>query len=488
MNATGMRRPDGRGPGIVWFRRDLRLHDHPALTDALRSGRPIVPLFVLDPRILRGRFASPNRAWFLRGSLASLDAALRERGSGLVIRIGDPREVVPALAEEVGAATVHVSRDHAPYGIERDRAVAGRLERSGIAFHAKRGVLVQEPEDLLTADGRPPVRFTPFLRHWEALPRRAVLEAPRRMPAAPVVGSAALDELAFEAPTADRRMLPEPGEAAARRRLARWLDSTPGHGPEAYDRTRDHLADPDATSRLSADLRFGTLSPNELATAVAERFGSTEGGRRYLSELAWRDFYAQLLHHHPRIARQPFDRRFADFGYDDDPVLAEAWRDGRTGYPIVDAAMRQLLAAGFMPNRARMIVASFLTKDLLIDWRLGEAHFMRYLVDGDPASNLGGWQWASSMGSDAQPYVRVFNPVTQARRFDPDGAYVRRWVPELATVPTERIHEPWTMSREEQRASGCAIGIDYPLPVVDHAEARRRTLDRFAASAIRPPT
>jgi deoxyribodipyrimidine photo-lyase len=475
-------------PVIVWFRRDLRLHDHPALTDALRSGHPVVPLFVLDPRILHGRFASPNRAWFLRGALAALDADLRDRGSGLEIRFGDPREIVPAVAAEVTAASVHVSRDHAPYGIERDRTVAGRLGRSRVAFHAKRGVLVHEPEDLLTADGRPPVRFTPFLRRWEALAPRAVLDAPAQIPAGPAVGSARVDELAFGAPTADPGTLPEPGEAAARRRLARWLDSAPGHGPEAYDRTRDHLADPDATSRLSADLRFGTLSANEVATAVAERFSSTEGGRRYLSELAWRDFYAQLLRQHPRVAHEPFDRRFAEFAYDDDPGLGHAWRDGRTGYPIVDAAMRQLLATGFIPNRARMIAASFLTKDLLIDWRVGEAHFMRHLVDGDPASNLGGWQWASSMGSDAQPYVRVFNPVTQARRFDPDGAYVRRWVPELAPVPTERIHEPWTMSPAEQRASGCAIGVDYPVPVVDHAEARRRTLERFADAAIRPPT
>jgi deoxyribodipyrimidine photo-lyase len=470
-------------PAIVWFRRDLRLHDHPALTDALQSGCPILPLFVLDPRIVHGRFASPNRAWFLRGSLATLDSELRARGASLVLRTGDPREVVPAVATEVGAASVHVSRDHAPYGMERDRAVAARLEAAGVRFHAERGLLVQEPEDVLTADGHAPVRFTPFLRRWEALPRRAVLPAPGRLRAARQIPTLSMDQLLSDPPTADPAALPEPGETAARQRLARWLDAGADHGPGAYERTRERLADPQGTSRLSADLRFGTLSASEVAAAVDERFGSTDGGRRFLSELAWRDFYAHLLRHEPRIARQPFDRRFLSFEYADAPAAAATWREGRTGYPIVDAAMRQLLATGFLPNRARMIVASFLTKDLLIDWRVGEAHFMRHLVDGDPASNLGGWQWAASMGSDAQPYVRVFNPVTQARRFDADGAYVRRWLPELAAVPSARVHEPWTLSPAEQRAARCRIGVDYPAPIIDHAEARRRALDRFASIA-----
>jgi deoxyribodipyrimidine photo-lyase len=473
----------GDRPVVVWFRRDLRVHDHPALFDAVRTGAPVVPLFVFDPRSLRGRFASPNRTWFLRGCVAALRTELERRGAPLVVRTGTPAEVLPAIARDVGASEVFVSRDLAPYGRARDRAVADRLAVDGTGFHAKRGQLVHEPEDVSAADGRPFRVFSAFYRAWQLLPFRDVLPAPDRIRTVAVdVGPMPdLTELGVAPPTAGVDALPQPGERAARDRMAAWLGGDDAHGVETYARMRDRLADPRATSRLSGDLRFGTISPVE-AVVRAQSAASGEGVRRWVSELAWRDFYAHILWHEPRVAREPYLERFAEVAWEADHDGFAAWQAGRTGYPVVDAAMRQLQATGFLPNRARMIVASFLTKDLLIDWREGESHFMRHLVDGDPASNLGGWQWAASVGTDAQAYFRIFNPVTQGERFDPDGEYVRRWVPELDAVPATRIHQPWTMAADEQQAAGVRIGVDYPSPIVDHAEARLRAIARLSVA------
>lgn len=468
-------------PVVIWFRRDLRLHDHPALTDVVASGRAVAPLFVFDRSVLHGRFASPNRAWFLLGSVIDLRRELEARGSRLFIRVGDPTTLVPAFASEVAAGVVTVSRDYTPYGRRRDRAVAAALRERGVAFRAKRGLLVQEPEDVVTATGEGYSVFGPFLRRWEALPTRDILGAPDAIPTVDADPGTMPDlaTLGFDGPTADAGALPLPGESAARQRLEAWID---GVGLGTYDRIRDHLGDPHATSHLSADLRFGLISPVEVATRALASDEGAEGSRRFASEIAWRDFYAHALWHSPRIAREPMDERYRDIAWEEDDAGLDAWRDGRTGYPIVDAAMRQLRSAGWLPNRARMIVASFLTKDLLIDWRAGERHFMTHLVDGDPASNLGGWQWAASIGSDGRPFIRVFNPVTQAKRFDPDGVYVRTWLPELARIPSARVHEPWTMSPGEQDAAGCRIGVDYPAPIVDHAAARDRALARYAAA------
>jgi deoxyribodipyrimidine photo-lyase len=471
-------------PVVVWFRRDLRVHDHPALTDAIARGRLVAPLYVLDPALLHGRFASPNRAWFLVECVEALRRELEGRGGRLFVRIGDPVAVVPAFAREVEADEVLVSRDYAPYGRRRDRAVADALRNDGGAFHAKRGLLIHEPEDIHTATGSAFTVFGPFQRRRASIEMRAVLPAPAHMPTVDGDDGAIpdLEELGLGAPTAALDALPAPGEAAARLRLESWLDSGPEHGPASYHLTRDRLADPHATSRLSADLRFGTLSPVEVATRVRAAEPDGDGSRRFLTELAWRDFYAHALWHEPRISREPLDTRYRSLAWQRDDDAFAAWQDGRTGYPIVDAAMRQLRQTGWLPNRARMIVASFLTKDLGIDWRIGERHFMANLIDGDPASNLGGWQWAASIGSDGGPFVRVFNPVTQAKRFDPDGDYVRAWVRELARVDTAHIHEPWTMADGEQVAAGCRIGEDYPSPIVDHAAARRRALERYATA------
>ena len=471
-------------PIVVWFRRDLRLHDHLALTDATASGRPVAPLFVFDQRLLRGRFASPNRVWFLLGSVVALRRELEARGSRLFIRIGDPSAVVPSFAREIGAGEVMVSRDYTPFGRRRDRAVGAALRETGVDVRAKRGLLIHEPEVLVTESGSSYKVFGPYLRRWHALPMRDILPVPEGFDTVDADAGPMPDvvTLGFDGPTAEQDALPEPGAPAARRRLEAWLDS---RGPAGYDQKRDRLDDPRATSHLSADLRFGLLSPVEVATRALASDKGGQGSRRFVSELAWRDFYSHALWHSPRIAREPMDARYRDIAWEDDDAGFEAWQDGLTGYPIVDAAMRQLTQTGWLPNRARMIAASFLTKDLLIDWRTGERHFMTHLVDGDPASNLGGWQWAASIGTDGRPFVRVFNPVTQAKRFDPDGVYVRTWLPELARVASARIHEPWTMSPDEQEAAACRIGADYPAPIVDHASARARALARYAAAAAR---
>jgi deoxyribodipyrimidine photo-lyase len=472
----------GRMPStaIVWFRRDLRVHDHPALTAALEAADQVIPVFVFDEPLLVGRVPSANRAWFMRESVAALSESLAERGGGLRIVSGRPADVVPAIARELGAREVYVTRDAAPYGRRRDRAVADRLAADGVAFRPKRGLYVHEPDEVVKADGGPFTVYSPFRRAWQALDRRPVLAAPDRIPAPP--GGATRrprpDPVPdVPPPSADRALVPAPGEAAARQRLERWLD-----GPIAsYSSSRDRL-DRDGTSRLSQDLRWGLLSPNEV---VERASGPGEGRRTFLGELIWREFYAHVLWHHPRVLREPFQPAFSDLSWADDDEGFQAWADGRTGYPIVDAAMRQLRASGFVHNRARMIAASFLTKDLLLDYRLGEAQFMRHLTDADVASNNGGWQWTASTGTDPQPYFRIFNPVLQGKRFDPDGAYVRRWVSELAGVPSKRIHEPWTMTADEQAAAGCRIGTDYPAPIVDHAAARARALAAFTAAKER---
>ena len=470
---------------VVWFRRDLRLHDHPALTDALSRGVPVAPLVVIDPSLVRGRFASPNRTWSYLGSVAALRASVKAVGGRLFVRFGDPVQVVPEFAEEIRATDVLVSRDYTPYGRRRDAAVADALRTAGRELRAKRGLLIHEPEDLTASGGGAYTVFGPYERRWWTVPLCDVLPAPSAIPTADADdgGIPDLSSLGFDRPTADPSALPEPGECAARSRLEGWLAAGPAHGPASYHRTRDSLADERATSRLSADLRFGTLSPVEVATRALAADDGGDGSRRFVTELAWRDFYAHALWHAPRIARKALDERYRDIAYERDHEGLAAWRDGRTGYPIVDAGMRQLRATGWLPNRARMIVASFLTKDLLIDWREGEHVFMERLVDGDPASNLGGWQWVASIGTDSRSFVRVFNPVTQAKRFDPAGDYVRRWVPELARVPGARVHEPWTMTTDEQVGAGCRIGVDYPAPIVDHAAARVRALARYAESA-----
>ncbi len=481
-----------RSVAVLWFRRDLRVHDHPGLHHALDAFDAVVPVFVVDDRILGGRWRSPNRLWFLSGAVRSLGEQLAERGAPLHVLTGDPVDVVPRFAAETGATTVIVSRDYSPYGRRRDDGVRAALTTSGVRFAAGRGLLVHEPEAITRDAGGAFTVFSPFHRRWLALPRRPVLAAPEAIPSrgdrpsggGPAAAGGARPGATWPGrsrtsaatageidilfgrpePTADPDLLLEPTEAAARERLAVWASSP---ALRDYDTGRDRLDLP-GTSRLSQDVRFGLLSPLEVVAAVEAAASAGPGPSRFISELAWRDFYGHLLFHEPRVARESFRRELDGIADSTDSELVDAWKTGRTGYPIVDAAMRQLLATGWMHNRGRMIVASFLTKHLGVDWRVGEAHFMTHLVDGDPASNNGGWQWAASTGTDPQPYFRIFNPTLQGRRHDPDGAYIRRWVEELADREDlgDAIHEPG--------AGG------YLTPVVDHAEARRRALARYA--------
>jgi deoxyribodipyrimidine photo-lyase len=446
---------------VLWFRRDLRLSDHPALLTAAAAG-DVVPLFVVDPRLWQPAGA-PRRAWLLR----SLQALGDDLDGRLVIRSGDPRDVVPAVAAQVRADSVHVTADAGPYGRERDGDVAAALRRDGRQLVRTGTPYAVGPGRLLTGAGTPYRVFTPFLRAWTAHGWADPAPRPPRLRLAPALDG---EPLPVE-PGADAVRLPEAGEAAARRRWERFLDG----GLAGYREGRDRPAT-DGTSVLSAHLKYGEIHPRTLLAGLAGRGG--DGVDAYRGELAWREFYADVLWHHPGSAREHLRPEFDRMRYDDPArsVLARerllAWQDGRTGYPFVDAGLRQLRAEGWMHNRARMVVASFLVKDLHLEWQLGARHFMRWLRDGDLASNQHGWQWAAGSGTDAAPYFRIFNPVTQGQRFDPTGSYVRAHVPELAHLPGRAVHEPWG------HPEGYTHG--YPQRIVDHSAERAEALDRFA--------
>ncbi|UUY06132.1 DNA photolyase family protein [Svornostia abyssi] len=454
---------------LLWMRRDLRLHDHPALHRARAEFDVVVPVFVLDDALLHGRYASSPRARFLFGCLRSLDEQLRERGSGLVLRRGAPEHELPKLAEDVGARAVLWTSDVSPYALRRDAAVTAALNERGVRAVPNTGTYARDVSKVRKADGDAFTVFTPYWKTWERLAAREVVEAPRALAPLP----AGLDR--GELPGAGVQLpapVCEPGEPAAREALRRWLD-----GPvDRYADRHDTLAG--GTSILSPYLRWGCLSARECE--VRARGRATPGADAWVRQLAWRDFYASVLLEHPENVRREFQPKFRSLAWHDDADALDAWKRGETGFPIVDAGMRQLAATGWMHNRARMVVGSFLTKDLHLDWRAGERHFASLLLDGEPAQNNGNWQWIASTGVDPAPYFRrIFNPMIQQQKFDPDGAYVRRWVPELAAVPANRLAEPWTMTEAEQREARCAIGLDYPAPIVDHADERKRAMDRY---------
>ena len=488
---------------ILWLRRDLRLHDHPALIaaaeDARVRGGTLLPIFIWEPGVMAGRRASGNRTWFLRESVRELTRELEARGSTLMELQGPAASALPALIEHLttnGVTPAEISlfftRDHTPYARARDRAVAELLTPRGVSMHATRGLTVVEPDELLTGGGTAYGVYTPYFRRWlerVALNTESPLPAPAKLPSPPSLtlpgslqaDAAAIDRAAL--PTAKVALLPVPGESAARAVAERWITAARGNGANGYAARRNTLADEEGTSRLSAALHLGLLSPRELVSRLLplppEREGERSGERLWVSQIAWRDFYTQVLWHAPHAARASWKPAYDAIEWDERDEPFNAWREGRTGYPIVDAAMRQLHETGFMHNRARMITASFLTKDLLVDWRKGEEHFLQHLVDGDVAANNGGWQWSAGSGTDAQPYFRIFNPVTQAGNFDPDGAYVRRWVPELAALKSPAIHAPWAHAAA-LAAAGITLGVHYPEPMVDHAQARARTLEAYA--------
>lgn len=471
------RRNTARRVGIWWIRRDLRLHDNPALAAALEGGRSIVPLFILDPALRSSPNASARRAAFLYAGLRALEADLRARGGRLVVRRGPPDRVLGQVLQETGAETIVAQEDVSPYGRRRDAQVSAHLPLRLVG-----GLTVLAPDRVTRPDGAPYATFAPFRRAWES-----AVAVEHLVSIAPPSRVTQPDALATEElPPCDLRFdeFP-PGEHAARRRL--WAFVTGTNAPIYQYATMRDRVDLDRTSRLSPYLRFGMLSAREVLAAAHRAMRATPDAsarasvRAFIGELIWREFYNGILRHFPHVLEQEFRPGLRGIQWNDGPDAFAAWQAGHTGFPIVDAAMRQLAQTGWMPNRARMIVASFLVKDLLIDWRRGERHFMRLLLDGDPAANNGGWQWAAGVGTDAAPYFRVFNPVLQGTRADPHGGYVRRWVPELEGVPDRYVHEPWTMPPEVQRAVGCRIGRDYPAPIVDHAAARARALARYRA-------
>ena len=437
---------------VLWFRRDLRLRDNPALLAAAQDG-PVLPLFVLDDA-LRGPSGAPRLA-FLYRALRALDETL---GGRLVVLRGKPANVLPRVAREVGATSVHVAADFGPYGRERDAAVEAALGdvplvRTGSPYAVAPG-RVRKPDDT------PFKVYTPFYRAWV----RHGWRRPAEDGSVTWLEGMASTGIPADPPLPATLELPEAGEEAA---LARWAEFRDGAlGPYTDERNRP---DRPGTSRLSVHLKYGTVHPRTLLADLSGRTGA--GAETYRKELAWREFYADVLWQQPRSARECLNPAYAGMPLDDPAEKLAAWAEGRTGYPIVDAGMRQLRAEAWVHNRVRMIVASFLVKDLHLDWGLGAREFMSRLVDGDLASNNHGWQWVAGCGTDASPFYRVFNPVTQGRKFDPSGDYVRRYVPELAGVPGAAVHEPWDLP------GGVPAG--YPAPIVDHAAERLEALARY---------
>jgi deoxyribodipyrimidine photo-lyase len=457
---------------LVWFRRDLRDFDHAALAAALRDHGRVHCAFVFDTDILAPLLArgleADRRVDFILRSLAELDASLREKGGGLIVRHGRAVEEIPRLAAELDVATVHANRDYEPFARARDARVAETLAMDGRAFIDHKDQVVFERDEVLTKGGTPFSVFTPYARAWrarlepsdlaahECMPQPGQFTVPRE-PTLP-----ALEALGFAPPDLRVPCGMSGGVQLFEDFLARI---------DRYQATRDFPA-VKGVSYLSPHLRFGTVSVRQLtAAALAESLQPEgQGAAAWLNELVWREFYQMVLWHRPDVVDHAFRRECDALQWDAAPELFAAWQAGRTGYPLVDAAQRQLLASGWMHNRLRMVSASFLTKDLGIDWRRGEAHFADWLLDYDLAANNGGWQWAASTGCDAQPWFRIFNPVTQSERFDPQGKFIRRYVPELAGVPDKFIHAPWKMAEPP---------AGYPSPLVDHAAARERTLARF---------
>ena len=442
---------------LMWFRRDLRLADNPALLDACDS-EGVLPLFVLDPALWEP--AGVSRRAYLARSLRALDASLRQRHAGLSVVRGDPVRQVVLAAKRVGASRVHVAADFGPYGHRRDLDVEQALGDAGIELVRTGSPYAVAPDRVRNGSGNPYKVFTPFARGWMEYGWRDPVDAPTGAMWLSLDGTVDLPDPSLPSGLE----LPEAGETAARKRWQAYVDE---HLAD-YDDERDR-PDLDTTSRMSRHLKWGEIHPRTMLADLRDRTGT--GATAYRRELAFREFYADVLFQRPDSAREYLRPEFARMPYDEPGDRLDAWREGRTGFPIVDAGMRQLRATGWMHNRVRMIVASFLVKDLHIEWQHGARHFMRWLVDGDLASNQHGWQWVAGCGTDAAPYFRVFNPTTQGAKFDPDGTYVRRWVPELADVPTRHVHEP--------SASPDGVPDGYPEPMVDHSAERVEALHRY---------
>jgi deoxyribodipyrimidine photo-lyase len=467
---------------LLWFRQDLRLQDNPALLAAMARGGPVVPVYVLDDAGEGAWPAGGAARWWLHHALAALDRGLRARGSRLVLARGRAEAALPALAAATGAGAVYWNRRYEPAVIARDAQIKAALAGEGREARSFAAALLFEPHTVANREGRPFQVFTPFWRRCLELPVAAPVAFTASVLPGPAVWPASLELGEFG-------LLPrrpwagglaeawQPGEAGAAARLERFVaGALEGY---AADRNRPDL---DGTSQLSPWLHGGELGPRQVWAAVRARtVAPGEGARVFLSEIGWREFAHHLLYHFPHTPEQPLRADFTRFPWAEDPggTRLAAWQRGRTGYPIVDAGLRQLWHTGWMHNRVRMIAASFLVKHLRLPWNLGAAWFWDTLVDADLASNTLGWQWTAGCGADAAPYFRVFAPVLQGRKFDPDGVYVRRWVPELAALPTAMIHAPWDAPADALAAAGVRLGETYPRPIVDHAAARAAALAAF---------
>jgi len=462
-------------PIIVWFRQDLRLADQPALSAAAAEGAPVAPVYVLDEE---GEGAwSPGAAsrWRLGRSLAALAASLEKAGSRLTLRRGRSLEVLLELAEETGAKAVYWNRRYEPAVRRRDTEIKKRLSAAGLRVRSFNGSLLHSPLAVETKAGEPFKVFTPFWRRLRELGARAVLEAPSALSAPSAFPkSERLEDWEWLARAGWSDAIGEvcsPGEAEARKRLETFASSAAAD----YATSRDVLGEEDGVSLLSPYLHFGEISP----VVVWRRLQGDRAAEPFLRQIAWREFAYHLLYHFPDTPEKPLRPAFEKFPWRRDETALKAWQRGQTGVPLVDAGLRQLWRAGWMRNRVRMVTASFLTKNLMQPWQAGARWFWDALVDADLANNTLGWQWVAGCGADAAPFFRIFNPVTQGRRFDPDGAYVRRWVPELAGLPASSIHQPWEAPPETLRAAGVALGANYPRPIVDLRESRARALAAY---------
>jgi deoxyribodipyrimidine photo-lyase len=467
----------------VWLRRDLRLDDNAALSRACAVSDAVVPVFVLDPALLRGDRVGAPIVQFFFDALAALRADLRALGSDLALVEGAAVEELPRIARRLEVQSVFYNEDYEPSAVERDVAVTRALNAAGVGVHASLDHVYYGADDILKDDGTPYTVFTPYKRRWRArhdedprVPFPSAIEARKTLLPAADIGASRDVPAPEDYGQATSQNNPAAGERVAKRVFTTFLRER----IEAYEAGRNVPAI-DGTSVLSPHLRAGTIGIRRCVEA-ASAAGAGIGPRTWVDELIWRDFYQQILRNFPRVAVEPFRTAAASIAWRDDAAGWRAWTAGETGYPIVDAAMRQLNTTGWMHNRLRMIAASFLTKHLLIDYRRGERYFEQHLADADLAANNGGWQWSASTGTDAVPYFRFFNPVLQGKRFYPDGRFVRRMIPQLARVPDAYVHEPWTMPPLIAAEARCVADRDYPAPIVDHAAARERALAIFGTA------
>jgi deoxyribodipyrimidine photo-lyase len=458
---------------IWWIRRDLRLSDNPALYEALKCHQTVIPLFILDD-ILLEQSSTLRNSW-LFGSLLLLEKDLIARGSRLIVRKGKPIEVLPKFFSETQSEYIYAQRDYSPYAVRRD-ALISKL----IPLILKDRLTIFPANVAKKLNGEPYIKFTPFCNAWKALPQNfATIPASENMPACPLFSSEPL-------PHPEVPLMFSPGEEAARKCLKTFIQEDILN----YSTLRNRM-DLDKTSHLSIAIKFGELSACESFTfanhamKAAKTPQEIESCQIWLNELIWRDFFIQIMAHHPLVLRTSFNPAYRQLHWNENKKHLLAWQSGQTGYPIIDAAMRQLNQTGWMHNRARMLVASFLVKDLNINWQTGEDFFRKTLLDYDAASNNGNWQWAAGTGTDSVPYFRIFNPILQSRKFDPNGDYIRRWLPELAQVPDPFIHSPWLMPVEFQDKVNCRVGKVYPAPIVDHQKAKVRTIALYRSVKIK---